>query len=93
MDDDDVRERVYSLPTVAGGAALLAVLAAIVGAVIVVGQSSAAVVHRRTPVAVPPVNTAVFAPSTAPVTPVREDGRFFGEVQPLPLFGQFLPPL
>lgn len=93
MDDDDVRERVYSLPTVAGGAALLAVLGAIIAAVIGVSQSSAGVVHRRTLVAVPPVSTAVVAPSTAPVTQAPEVLQFFGVVQPLPLFGQVLPPV
>ena len=91
MDNDDVRERVYSLSTVAGGAALLAVLAAIVAAVLAVSQSSAGAAHRKTSFAVPPVNTAVAVPSTAPVTPADQGRQFFGEVQPLPLFGQILP--
>ena len=93
MNHDDVRERVYSLPTVAGGAVLLAVLAAIVTAVVVVGQSSAGTAHRRPSVAVPPVSTAVFPPPTSPATPSHEGRQFFGEVPQLPLLGQILPPV
>ena len=87
---DDVRERAYSPPTVAGGAALLAVLAAIVTAVLVVSQSSAGTAHHRLSVAVPPVSTAVFAPPTSPATPSPEGRQFFGEVPQVPLLGQFI---
>jgi hypothetical protein len=92
VNDDDVRERVYSLPIVVGGATLLAVLVAIVAAVLAVSQSSADVVHRRTSVAVPPVSTPVFAPPTSPVTPPQQGRQFFGEVPQLPLLGQVLAP-
>jgi hypothetical protein len=85
---DDVRERVYSPPTVAGGAALLAVIAAIIAAVLVVSHSSAGRTRHRLPVAVPPVSAAVVAPPTEPARP-----SFFGEVQQLPLLGQVLPPV
>ena len=94
---DDVRERVYSLPTVVGGAVLLAVLAAIVAAVFAVSQSSAGVAHHGSSMTVPPVNAAVFAPSTAPATPPTmpssEGRQFFGEVPQVPLLGQVLPPV
>ena len=90
---DDVRERAYSLPTVAGGAALVAVLAAIVTAVVVVGQSSAGTAHRRPSVAVPPVSTAVFTPPTSSVTPSPEGRQFFGEVPQVPVLGQLLSPV
>jgi len=91
---DDVRERAYSLPTLAGGAALVAVLAAIVTAVVVVSHSSARVVHHRTSVTVPPkVSTVVVAPSTAPATPSHEGRQFFGEVVQLPVLGQIFTPV
>lgn len=90
---DDVRERVYSVPTVIGGAVLLALLAAIVAAVFAVSQSSAGIAHRRPSVAVPPMTTAVVAPSTSPAPPSPESRQFFSEVPQVPLLGQALAPV
>jgi hypothetical protein len=92
VHSDGVRKRIYSLPIVVGGATLLAVLAAIVAAVLAVSQSRASVVHRRTAVAVPPVSSTAFAPSTSSGTPPYDGRQFFGEVPQLPLLGQVLAP-
>jgi len=78
---------------VVGGAALLAVVGAIVAAVLAVSQSSAGTAQHRRPVAVPPVNAAVFAPSTTPATTPPAGRQFFGEVQQVPFLGQVLPPV
>lgn len=94
--DDDVRERIYSVPVMIGGAGLVAVLAAIVTAVVVVSQSSADAVPRRAPLAVPAPTTAFArpaAPAPAPAPAPPDDGKaMFGDLPPMPVVGQLLAP-
>ncbi|WP_328351536.1 hypothetical protein OG976_18065 [Mycobacterium sp. NBC_00419] len=90
--DDDVRERIYSVPVMIGGAGLVAVLTAIVSAVVMVSASSVDAVHRRAPLAIPTATTVFARPaSPAPAAPV-EPKAMFGELPPMPALGQLLAP-
>lgn len=92
MDDDDVRQRTYSMPVMIGGAGLIAVLSAIVTAVVMVSESSADAVPRRVPVVAPTPTTAFAHPATPTAPPPADGMDFFGDLPQLPTVGQLLAP-